>query len=46
MIFFLNLGVYKFQEMVAQVAGADYPIRFEYGRPKKAITGTTPTGPA
>ncbi|QNQ08547.1 alpha/beta hydrolase-fold protein [Sphingomonas alpina] len=33
--FFLNLGVYKFQEMVAQVAGADYPIRFEYGRPKK-----------
>ncbi len=33
--FYLNLGVYKFQEMVAELAGADYPIRFEYGRPKK-----------
>ena len=33
--FYLNLGVYKFQEMVAEVAGKDYPIRFEYGRPKK-----------
>ena len=33
--FYLNLAVYKFQEMVAEVAGSDYPIRFEYGRPKK-----------
>ena len=33
--FYLNLAVYKFQEMVADVAGKDYPIRFEYGRPKK-----------
>ena len=33
--FYLNLGVYKFQEMVTEVAGKDYPIRFEYGRPKK-----------
>ena len=33
--FYLNLAVYKFQEMVREVAGADYPIRFEYGRPKK-----------
>lgn len=33
--FFLNLGVYKFQEMVRELAGPDYPIRFEYGRPKK-----------
>jgi len=33
--FYLNLGVYKFQEMVTEVAGSDYPIRFEYGRPKK-----------
>ena len=33
--FYLNLGVYRFQEMVAELAGADYPIRFEYGRPKK-----------
>lgn len=33
--FFLNLGVYNFQDMVRQTAGADYPIRFEYGRPKK-----------
>jgi putative esterase len=33
--FYLNLAVYKFQEMVAEVGGKDYPIRFEYGRPKK-----------
>lgn len=33
--FYLNLAVYRFQEMVTAVAGADYPIRFEYGRPKK-----------
>lgn len=33
--FYLNLGVYDFQDMVKQVAGPDYPIRFEYGRPKK-----------
>ncbi len=33
--FYLNLGVYKFQEMVTEVGGKDYPIRFEYGRPKK-----------
>ncbi len=33
--FFLNLGVYKFEEMVREVGGANYPIRFEYGRPKK-----------
>jgi len=33
--FYLNLAVYKFQEMVTEVAGSDYPIRFEDGRPKK-----------
>jgi hypothetical protein len=33
--FYLNLAVYKFQEMVREVGGADYPIRFEYGRPRK-----------
>lgn len=33
--FYLNLGVYRFQEMVAELGGADYPIRFEYGRPRK-----------
>src|SRR3546814_16297731 len=33
--FYLNLAVYRFQEMIAEVAGKDYPIRFEYGRPKK-----------
>ncbi len=33
--FFLNLGVYKFEEMIAERAGKAYPIRFEYGRPKK-----------
>jgi hypothetical protein len=33
--FFLNLAVYRFEAMIAEVAGSDYPIRFEYGRPKK-----------
>jgi hypothetical protein len=33
--FSLNLAVYRFQDMMAEVAGKDYPIRFEYGRPKK-----------
>src|SRR3546814_4430203 len=33
--FYLNLAVYRFQDMIAEVAGPDYPIRFEYGRPKK-----------
>ncbi len=33
--FFLNLAVYKFEDMIREVGGADYPIRFEYGRPKK-----------
>ncbi len=33
--FFLNLAVYQFQDMVREMGGADYPIRFEFGRPKK-----------
>jgi hypothetical protein len=33
--FFLNLGVYNFEDMVREKGGANYPIRFEYGRPKK-----------
>lgn len=33
--FYLNLGVYQFQDMIREVGGADYPIRFEFGRPKK-----------
>lgn len=33
--FYLNLAVYRFEDMIAGVAGSDYPIRFEYGRPKK-----------
>lgn len=33
--FYLNLAVYRFQDMIAEVAGKDYPIRFEFGRPKK-----------
>src|SRR3546814_13536727 len=33
--FYLNLAVYRFQDMIAEVAGPDYPIRFEYCRPKK-----------
>jgi hypothetical protein len=33
--FYLNLGVYDFEAMIDEVAADDYPIRFEYGRPKK-----------
>lgn len=33
--FYLNLGVYDFQDMIEETAEEDYPIRFEYGRPKK-----------
>jgi hypothetical protein len=33
--FYLNLAVYDFQDMLRDVAGADYKVRFEYGRPKK-----------
>ncbi len=33
--FSLNLGVYKFEDMIGEVGGKDYPIRFLYGRPKK-----------
>jgi len=33
--FYLNLAVYNYQSMLNEVAGADYPVRFEYGRPKK-----------
>lgn len=33
--FYLNLAVYQFEAMVREVGGADYPMRFEYGRPKK-----------
>jgi hypothetical protein len=33
--FYLNLAVYQFRDMVREVGGADYPIRFEFGRPKK-----------
>lgn len=33
--FYLNLAVYNYQAMLAEVAGPDYPVRFEYGRPKK-----------
>jgi len=33
--FHLNLGVYAFEDMVREKAGPEYPIRFEYGRPKK-----------
>ena len=33
--FYLNLGVYRFQEMVRELGGPDYPIRFEYGRPRR-----------
>jgi hypothetical protein len=33
--FYLNLAVYQFQDMIREVGGADYPIRFEWGRPKK-----------
>ena len=33
--FYLNLAVYRFEEMIREVGGADYPMRFEYGRPRK-----------
>lgn len=33
--FYLNLGVYEFEDMIGEVAAEDYPIRFEYGRPKR-----------
>jgi hypothetical protein len=33
--FYLNLAVYQFQDMVREMGGADYPMRFEFGRPKK-----------
>ena len=33
--FYLNLGVYDFEDMVRELGGPDFPIRFEYGRPKK-----------
>jgi hypothetical protein len=33
--FYLNLAVYNYQAMLNEVAGADYPARFEFGRPKK-----------
>jgi hypothetical protein len=33
--FYLNLAVYNYQAMLEEVAGPDYPARFEYGRPKK-----------
>ena len=33
--FYLNLGVYDFQQMLLQAAGPDYPVSFAYGRPEK-----------
>lgn len=33
--FYLNLAVYNFEDMILEVAGPDYPIRFLYGRPKR-----------
>lgn len=33
--FYLNLAVYDFQDMLREIAGPDYKVRFEYGRPKK-----------
>ncbi|WP_262690552.1 alpha/beta hydrolase-fold protein [Kordiimonas aestuarii] len=33
--FYLNLSVYGFEDTVRELGGDDYPIRFEYGRPKK-----------
>jgi hypothetical protein len=32
--FYLNLAVYRFEDMIREMGGADYPARFEYGRPK------------
>lgn len=33
--FYLNLAVYGFEDTVRELGGESYPIRFEYGRPKK-----------
>lgn len=33
--FYLNLAVYRFEEMIREKGGAEYPARFEYGRPRK-----------
>ena len=33
--FHLNLAVYRFEQMIREAAGEDYPARFLYGRPKK-----------
>ncbi len=33
--FYLNLGVYSFEEMLKETAGSDHGVQFEYGRPKK-----------
>lgn len=33
--FYLNLAVYRFEQVLREVAGDDYPVRFEYGRPMK-----------
>ncbi|WP_417460572.1 alpha/beta hydrolase-fold protein [Kordiimonas sp.] len=33
--FYLNVAVYGFEDTVRELGGEDYPIRFEYGRPKK-----------
>lgn len=33
--FHLNLAVYRFEDMLREVAGDHYPARFEYGRPMK-----------
>ncbi len=32
--FYLNLAVYRFEEMIREKGGAKYPARFEYGRPR------------
>ncbi len=33
--FYLNLGVYGFESMLAETAAPGYPVRFHYGRPRK-----------
>ena len=33
--FYLNVGVYRFEETVRELGGADYPARFLYGRPRR-----------
>ncbi len=33
--FYLNLGVYGFESMLAETAAPGYPARFHYGRPRK-----------